>query len=252
VTPRRLIAGLAAVVALTLVAVLTMGGGSAQHPVPPAPRQPAAVATDPAPKPAAWTVPGTRPPGRAFLIGRVLRPIHSSIGLVRPRTPLGNQTWLLILSHHGHRGVALVPTSHQPKRATVDLRLLELRWTRVRLTVDLRALRLSVQRGTSTLGRFPIAAGGPSTPTPTGEFTVTDRVVFPEGGTYGPFALGLSARQTHLIPGWTGGDQIAIHGTTHPQTIGSYASLGCIRVGGTALKVLRRVVPLGAPVTIRA
>ena len=102
------------------------------------------------------------------------------------------------------------------------------------------------------LGRFAIAAGGPSTPTPTGRFSVTDRVVFPQGSTYGTFALGLSAHQPNLIPGWTGGDQIAIHGTSHPQTIGTYASLGCIRVSETALRVLRRTVPLGAPVTIRA
>lgn len=251
-TWRRLLAGLAAVVTLTVVGVLAMGSGASPAPAPA--RSPMAVAAgnEAKPQPAAWSLPAGRPAGNSFLLGRVLRPLRTTAGLVRPRTPLGNQTWLLILRYRGHTGVALVPTRGEPKPARVDLTRLELRWTRVRLTVDLQRLRLSVLRGHSMLGRFAIAAGGPSTPTPTGRFSVTDRVVFPQGGTYGTFALGLSAHQPHLIPGWTGGDQIAIHGTSHPQTIGTYASLGCIRVSDTALRVLRRTVPLGTLVTIRA
>jgi lipoprotein-anchoring transpeptidase ErfK/SrfK len=134
----------------------------------------------------------------------------------------------------------------------VPLSALELHWTRVRLDVDLSRLRLAVLRGRQVLGAFPIAAGMPVTPTPTGLFSVTDRVSFAQPGTYGSFALGLSARQRHLLAGWQGGDQVAIHGTENPASIGSRASLGCIRVSETALRLLRRVVPLGAPVLIHA
>jgi L,D-transpeptidase catalytic domain len=245
----------AALVAFELAVVL--GSGSHQHRTvaPPAvtghmtggPFHPAAPL-----QPAAQSTPKARPPRGAFLIGRVLSPLHTSAGLILPRTPLGDDTWLLILRHRGDRGVALVPTKGEPRPAAVNLAKLQLRWTRIRITVHLSRLRLVVRRGTHLLGAFPIAAGTPSTPTPTGRFSVTDRIIFPHPSTYGSFALGLSARQTHLVPGWTGGDQVAIHGTDHPETIGTYASLGCIRVSEAALRVLRRAVPLGAPVVIGA
>jgi lipoprotein-anchoring transpeptidase ErfK/SrfK len=194
-----------------------------------------------------------RPPrAPRFLIGMVTRPLVTAVGDVSPTTPLGGDTWLLILHHRGNLGVALVPTAAGPRPARVPLEALRLRWTRVRIDVDLSSLRLVVLRGRHSLGEFPIAAGMPTTPTPTGLFSVTDRVSFSQPGTYGSFALGLSARQRHLLSGWQGGDQVAIHGTENPDSIGSRASLGCIRVSETALKLLRRVVPLGAPVLVRA
>ena len=117
---------------------------------------------------------------------------------------------------------------------------------------NLSRLRLSVLRGHRLLGSFPVAAGMASTPTPTGRFSVTDRITFPPGSTYGRFALGLSVHQSQLLRAWHGGSQIAIHGTAEPSSIGQYASLGCIRVPAAALRVLERTVPLGGPVTIHA
>lgn len=244
----------AAVIAFEVAVVL--GSGSHPHHVA-APAAGAVTAgpyhpAPPPPRPVSQTRSDLHPPSGAFMIGRVLHPMRTSVGLIKPRTPFGEDTWLLILRHHGDRGVALVPTKGEPKPAVVDLAKLELRWTRVKITVRLSRLQLIIKRGKQVLGTFPIAAGMPSTPTPTGQFSVTDRIVFPHGGTYGTFALGLSARQTHLVPGWTGGDQVAIHGTDQPGSIGSYASLGCIRVSEAALHVLQRAVPLGAPVRIRA
>jgi lipoprotein-anchoring transpeptidase ErfK/SrfK len=248
---RRLVARVLAVAALAMVGVMVMGLGSAggRGTVAPATAgtdTPPAVTSPTRP----WSLPAGRPAG-AVLIGRVTSPLRTAAGVVMPTTALGNRTWLLILSHHGRHGVALVPTGGDPVPAAVDLSRLRLRWTSVRLDVDLSLLRLFVHRGSRLLGEFPIAAGMAQTPTPTGRFSVTDRVVFPDSGTYGTFALGLSAHQTHLLPGWSGGDQVAIHGTPHSGSIGSYASLGCIRVTEAALRVLRRAVPLGAPVTIR-
>jgi lipoprotein-anchoring transpeptidase ErfK/SrfK len=217
----------------------------------PPPSSSAPPASTPPPAPAAWKLPPGHLPG-AFLIGRVRSPLHTPAGRVHTDTPFGSDTWLLILQHRGHEGVALVPTAGKPKQADVDLRKLQLRWTRVRIDVDLSKLQLAVMRGHHRLGEFPIAAGMPATPTPKGRFSVTDRVLFNPPGTYGDFALGLSAHQSHLLAGWHGGNQIAIHGTPHLSTIGSYASLGCIRVTEQALRLLRHVVPLGAPVSIHA
>jgi lipoprotein-anchoring transpeptidase ErfK/SrfK len=247
----RVLVRVLAVTALAVIGVIAMGlstAGSGSHTAPATAdtvQHPSAAA-----KPVAWSLP--RMPAGAALIGRVTVPIRTGAGWVRPVTPLGSDTWLLILRHHGRHGVALIPTSGTPKTARIDLAELELRWTRVRVDVNLSRLRLSVLRGHKLLGSFPVAAGMASTPTPTGRFSVTDRVTFPPGSTYGAFALGLSVHQSQLLKGWHGGSQIAIHGTSEPSSIGQYASLGCIRVPQSALRLLERTVPLGDPVTIHA
>jgi lipoprotein-anchoring transpeptidase ErfK/SrfK len=135
------------------------------------------------------------------------------------------------------------------RTAPLDLRRVPLRWTGMRLAVDVTSLRLAVYDGRRLLASFSVGAGAPATPTPRGRFTVTDRVSFPAGGPYGPLALGISVRQRHLPASWTGGDQVAIHGTNEPWSIGRRVSLGCIRVPDWALRLLRRV-PLGAPVVV--
>jgi len=247
---RRLAARVAIVVAfacsgIVVLAATPAGGGGSVFVSRDAPVIPPA----PAPSGERLTIPHP-PPGPRFLIGMVMRPLVTAAGDVSPTTPLGGSTWLLILHHRGNLGVALVPTASGPRPARVALSALRLRWTRVKIDIDLSALRMVVLRGRYALGAFPIAAGMPATPTPTGLFSVTDRVSFDSPGTYGSFALGLSARQRHLLSGWQGGDQVAIHGTENPSSIGHHASLGCIRVSETALRLLRRVVPLGAPVLI--
>ena len=42
-------------------------------------------------------------------------------------------------------------------------------------------------------------------------------------------ALALSGHQTKLLPGWPGGDRLAIHATPNQETVGRPASLGCMR-----------------------
>jgi lipoprotein-anchoring transpeptidase ErfK/SrfK len=249
VIPVRVLVRVLAVTALAVIGVVAMGlstAGSGSHTAPAS-----AGTVQPPAAPAAWSLPPNLPAGAA-LIGRVTVPIRTSAGWVHPVTPLGSDTWLLILHHHGRHGVALIPTSGAPKTARIDLAELDLRWTRIRVDVDLSRLRLSVLRGHRLLGSFPVAAGMASTPTPTGRFSVTDRITFPSGSTYGRFALGLSVNQSHPLRGWHGGSQIAIHGTSRPGSIGRYASLGCIRVPRPALRLLERIVPLGGPVTIHA
>ena len=243
----RILVRVLAVAGLAVGGLVAMGAGTAHNGGP----GQATAGTEPAPKPnrPAWSIPPAPHPGE-FLLGHVTGPIRTTAGTVMPRTALGNETWLLIVRHNGTHGTALVPTGGRPQRARVDLRRLRLRWTPIHIDVDLATLRLRVLSRAQVLGTFPVAAGMPQTPTPTGSFSVTDRVRFPSWSSYGTFALGLSAHQEHVLPGWTGGDQIAIHGTAEPASIGHYASLGCIRVPNAALGLLRRVVPLGAPVTI--
>ena len=244
--PLRVLVRVLAVTALAAIGVVVMGlstGGSGSHTAPATAgtvQPPAATA-----QPAAWSLPPNLP-ADAALIGRVTVPIRTSAGWVRPVTPLGNDTWLLILHHHGRHGVALIPTSGAPKTARIDLAELDLRWTRVHVDIDLSRLRLSVLRGHRLLGSFPVAAGMASTPTPTGRFSVTDRVTFPPGSTYGRFALGLSVHQSQLL----GAGTAAARSRSRHLTTGQHRPVRQPRLhpgaaaGATAAGA---VVPLGAP-----
>ena len=50
-----------------------------------------------------------------------------------------------------------------------------------------------------------------------------------------------------------GGDgQIGIHGTNQPDSIGTSASHGCVRVPNEVITALAGNIPLGTPVTITA
>ena len=98
-----------------------------------------------------------------------------------------------------------------------------------------------------------MAVGRPGTETPTGRFAVTDRLRAGEAGSpYGCCALALSGHQTKLLPGWPGGDRLAVHATPHEETVGSAASLGCLRGRERDVQALLRIVPLGAPLFVTA
>lgn len=95
-----------------------------------------------------------------------------------------------------------------------------------------------------------MAVGSVDDPTPSGRFYVTDRVRPPDpGGSYGAFALGLSAHSPTLSEFGSGDGQIGIHGTNEPGSIGQAVSHGCIRVPADVVPLLARI-PLGTPVMI--
>jgi lipoprotein-anchoring transpeptidase ErfK/SrfK len=80
---------------------------------------------------------------------------------------------------------------------------------------------------------------------------ITVRVAFNPRGPLGAFAFGISGIQTRLPPGWGGGNQLAIHGTNNPGSIGRSVSAGCLRVSRAALERLKRILILGTPVVIQ-
>jgi lipoprotein-anchoring transpeptidase ErfK/SrfK len=125
--------------------------------------------------------------------------------------------------------------------------------TRWRVTADLSRREVVVRRSGSVVQRFHVAIGSPSTPTPTGRFAVTDKLLTNDpASVYGCCILALSARQPHTPQGWGGGDRVAIHATNLPETIGTAASLGCMRAPAEEARRLVRTVPLGTVVAIRA
>jgi hypothetical protein len=110
---------------------------------------------------------------------------------------------------------------------------------------------LELHYGNKLLDRFPVTVGSPSSPTPLGNYSVTDGLVGKGlGPWYGCCALALSGHQPNLPPGWIGGNRMAIHGT--PGSIGGATSHGCLRASDPDMISLFARVPLGAPVFIHA
>lgn len=160
--------------------------------------------------------------------------------------------WIRRVSSDGRFGLVTVPYVARGRSGWIDIGALEASRTSVRVVADLSAHRLAVKRGGRVVLRARAATGRPASPTPTGRYFVTDRVAFPGGGPFGTFAFGLSGIQPRLPAGWSGGDQLAIHGTDDPSSIGTSASAGCLRVSQRVLERLRRILQLGTPVVIRA
>ncbi len=124
--------------------------------------------------------------------------------------------------------------------------------TFIHVDVDLSEHRVRVYKHDELLYSVPGAIGTPSSPTPPGHYVVTDRVPFPAGSALGSFAFGISGIQPHLPVGWSGGNQLAIHGTNDPSSIGTSASAGCVRVSEWALAHFEPLLRLGTPVVIHA
>jgi lipoprotein-anchoring transpeptidase ErfK/SrfK len=132
----------------------------------------------------------------------------------------------------------------------IPLRGLSRSRTDVAVSVDLSEHTVRVYRSGALRYRVRGATGAASSPTPPGDYVVTDRVAF-GGGALGSFAFGISGIQPRLPAGWSGGDQLAIHGTDEPWSIGRSVSAGCIRISEWALDRFRPLLQLGTPVIIR-
>jgi hypothetical protein len=158
--------------------------------------------------------------------------------------------WVEEVSADGRWGRVELPYTWPRREGWIRLAGLERETTRVRVEVDLSAHLVTVRKFGTVLFRAPGATGASSSPTPVGEYFVTDRVPFSAGGPLGSFAFGISGIQPRLPAGWSGGNQLAIHGTNDPWSIGRSASAGCVRVSETTLDRLIPLLVYGTPVIV--
>jgi lipoprotein-anchoring transpeptidase ErfK/SrfK len=179
--------------------------------------------------------------------GRVVRTLAT-------RTEYGSERVLAVVAREpGWYGV-LSESMPNSKAGWIPEDAVALRYEPYRLSIDLSARRLVVRLNGRVARRITVAIGRPGVETPTGRFGVTDslRVSGDGHGPYGCCAIALTARQPNIPQGWTGGDRIAIHGTSNEATIGTAASSGCVRVGERDIRWLMERLPLGTTVRIRA
>jgi lipoprotein-anchoring transpeptidase ErfK/SrfK len=121
--------------------------------------------------------------------------------------------------------------------------------TKNRIAVNRGQRSIEVYQGDRRLLHAKVAVGAPGRETPLGEFYVTARFV-PDDSFLGVFALETSAYSR--LTEWPGGGVVGIHGTSKPWLLGRAVSHGCVRVSNATALALKRLAPVGTPISIVA
>jgi hypothetical protein len=124
------------------------------------------------------------------------------------------------------------------------------RITRDHLVVDRAATRATLFRNGAAIFKAPVGVGKSSSPTPAGEFYITEKMTGFHNAAYGPIAFGTNARSA-VLTDWPGGGYVGIHGTDAPGLIPGHISHGCVRLRNAAILRLARLTGVGTPVTIQ-
>jgi len=179
-----------------------------------------------------------------------VRPNGHSVGVLGSRTVYGSRLTMPVVRTRGDwLGVmtAAMPNGHI---GWVKAEAGALAFGRVRLELeaDLSRQMLRVWSHGRVIRRIRVGIGRAGSTTPTGRFSITDKMPGSWlGSGYGCCLLALSGYQPHTPRGWSGGARLAIHG-------GGYGavSAGCLHASTADLRYLMRVVRLGTPIVIHA
>jgi lipoprotein-anchoring transpeptidase ErfK/SrfK len=201
-----------------------------------------------------------RKPSHRFRTAAVVRrttlrasPGGRVVARIGPRTEFGSRRVLAVTRRRDAWLRVTASELGNGERAWLRASAARLSGTDVWIRVDRSRRELTLRDGRRVLRRMPVAVGRPGTETPLGRFAVTDLLRTRRADSpYGCCAVALSGHQTKLLPGWPGGDRLAIHATPNPETVGQAASLGCMRAYDRDIRALMRRVPLGAPVVVVA
>ena len=169
------------------------------------------------------------------------------------KTQFGSPEMLWVVSHvPGWLGV-MTPDAGNNRVGWIAQNATALSRESWELKVSLAARRLTVLHHGKVVVQWPVAIGAAGSPTPTGRFAVTDRIVTNDpDGPYGCCILAISAHAPHAIQGWVGGTRIAIHSTPEAASIGEATSHGCVRVTIPDGHWLLAHIPLGTPTLINS
>jgi lipoprotein-anchoring transpeptidase ErfK/SrfK len=129
------------------------------------------------------------------------------------------------------------------------------------ILLELGKRQISLLEGEKLLGRWPVAIGDPSTPTPVGRFQVENKVLNPRyQSTRSGKINALTGPQAPLGDRWigfkqSGVNQYGIHGTPDAWawTVTSRAAVsnGCVRMLTPHVRQLFDQVDVGTPVVVK-
>lgn len=111
--------------------------------------------------------------------------------------------------------------------------------------------KLAVVENDTVIAIFPVAVGAATSPSPTGEFQIVNRVSNPTY--YHSGKVIPTGKDNPLGTRWLGLSQkgYGIHGTNAPRSVGRAASHGCIRLRNRDAEKLFAMVRVGDGVDIR-
>ncbi|HEU5258886.1 MAG TPA: L,D-transpeptidase [Vicinamibacterales bacterium] len=121
-----------------------------------------------------------------------------------------------------------------------------------RLVVSIPDRKLAVIENNEVVEVFTVAVGAPNSPSPTGTFTIVNRVANPTY--YHPGKVIAPGPQNPIGTRWIGLNQkgYGIHGTDQPSSIGYAKSHGCIRLRNADVERLFERVRTGDVVELHA
>jgi len=121
-----------------------------------------------------------------------------------------------------------------------------------RLVVSIPDRKLAVIENNEVVEVFTVAVGAPNSPSPTGTFTIVNRVANPTY--YHPGKVIAPGPQNPIGTRWIGLNQkgYGIHGTDQPSSIGYAKSHGCIRLRNADVERLFERVRSGDVVELHA
>jgi lipoprotein-anchoring transpeptidase ErfK/SrfK len=249
-----------------LLAAVTLSGcgrsGASDPPAPPIATEPVAPTPPADPEPGPFRLGGA--PAHAAIATKDVtvyadpRGNASVTAVFRAKLPWGDPTSFLV--REAYRDTAgstwlnvFLPRRPNETTGWVRGNQVRLRPLRHHVEVDLSSRTARLLQDGRTVRSWPVGIGRQATPTPTGSFYVTVKLRPPQiSAVYGAWALGLSGYSDVLEQFGTGDGQIALHGTADPTDLGREVSNGCVRLDNEAITSLARLLPLGAPVTIRS
>lgn len=124
------------------------------------------------------------------------------------------------------------------------------------ITINKTKRILTLYKGKAVIKKYPVAQGKSQSLTPEGKFTIVSKIVNPYWGGAGvakPVPGGspknpLGYRWLGISYG--GGSRYGIHGNNSPLSIGTNASLGCVRMINADVEELFEMIPLSTIVWI--
>lgn len=127
----------------------------------------------------------------------------------------------------------------------------------MRLEIQLKQKRVTVYRGDTKVKSYPIAVGRTGWETPVGTYKIRQMIrnpawIHPFKGTTIPGGDPENPLGRHWIGFWTDGKNwIGFHGTPNPESVGTAASHGCIRMYNRDVEELFGKVSLGTEVIVK-